>query len=89
MKRDLGTAAIEAGNTIISNGGGKDYRHFVCGSLHRPAQKSVAMKVTEEQPYRGALLIDNQKNNRSDGMTGPKKKPRLHSVKVISVHFTL
>ena len=31
LKRDLDIAAIEAGNAIISNGGGKGFRHFVCG----------------------------------------------------------
>ena len=39
LKRDLEIAAIEAGNAIISNGGGKKYRRFVCGCVSRPARK--------------------------------------------------
>ena len=31
------------------------------------------MKVTEEQPYRSASLMNNRKNNHPDGMKGPKK----------------
>ena len=34
LKRSLEIAALEAGHTIVSNGGGIDYRKFVCGCLH-------------------------------------------------------
>ena len=73
MERDLITAAIEAVNTILLNGGGKDHRHFVCGSLHCPSRPYVAVKVMDKQPYRSVSLISSQRYNRSDGMKGPKK----------------
>ena len=72
LKRDLEVASIDAGHTIISNGG-RNHRRFVCGCLSRPARKSNAMEVTDENPYRHVTLINNRKNNRSDGKKGPKK----------------
>ena len=73
LKRDLEIASIEAGHTIKSNGGRRSNRRFVCGCMSRPARRSYAMEVTPENPYREVLLVNNRKNNRPDGMNGPKK----------------
>jgi len=73
LKRDLEIASLQAGHTIISNGGSRSYRRFVCGCIHRPARRSYAMEVTPENPYREVSLVNNRKNNRPDGLNGPKK----------------
>ena len=73
LKRDLEIAAIEAGHAIWSNGGGKAHRRFVCGCMSRPARRSEAMNVTPDNPYREVSLVNNRRNNRPDGMNGPRK----------------
>ena len=73
LKRDLEIASIAAGHAIISNGGKKSNRRFVCGCMSRPARRSYAMKVTPDNPYREVSLVNNRQNNRPDGMNGPKK----------------
>ncbi len=72
LKRELALAAHKAGNPIVCNGGGAGKREFRCASSFRD-RKSEAMEVTEENPYRSACLINNDKANRREN---GKQKPR-------------
>ena len=81
--RDLMTAAHHAGNSIICNGsqssalgrGGSmivSNKVFRCGVLYRKTRTS-SMAVTVDKPYRQTLLLNDRKNNRSGGLSHPKR----------------
>ena len=92
LKRDLEIASIEAGHTIISNGGKPGNRRLVCGCMSRPARRSYAMEVTQENPYREVSLINNRKNNRPDGIKGPRKsktKASQDQTKLCQFYFVI
>ena len=79
LKWDVMVAAHEAGNPIICNGTQRsssdnfNNRFFKCGMLYRHTRPSRAMELNNENVYRESSLINNRKNNRKDGIHGPKR----------------
>ena len=84
LKKDLESVSYDFGNPITSNGavpGEKDKfgnrsmnnRRFVCGTIGRLKRKSRAMAITDTAQYRESTLINNQKNNRANGLSLPKR----------------
>ena len=76
LKRDICTAAHNAGNPILSNGStGKNRtpcRIFRCPG-HR-SHESRAQPVSAENNYRGTSMVNNDKGNRRvNGKTAPRK----------------
>ena len=50
------------------------------------------MKVAKNKAYRGTSLINNRKNNRPDGMNGPKKvktKAKVDQTDISPFHFVV
>ena len=77
LKRDLEVSAFEQGNPIVSNGSNSNKvgnRVFKCATLFRSTYNTRAMDVTADNPYRDTSLVWNRKNNRRDGIYGPKRK---------------
>ena len=79
IKCDVMVAAQEVGNPIICNGTKRscsdnfNNRFFKCGMLCRHTRPSKAMELNNENVYREFSLVNNRKNNRKDGMHGPKR----------------
>jgi hypothetical protein len=74
--RDLLVAGLEHGNPLVYNGSQKsntNNRVFKCGVLYRSMRPSRAMEVFDKNPLQDTTLINDRKNNREDGIHGPKR----------------
>ena len=70
LKNNLCIAAIESGNPIMVNRGGK-HRHFRCSCQRN--QKFSSTNITSKNSYRNTSLVNNDKGNRRQN---GKEKPR-------------
>jgi hypothetical protein len=79
------------GNPVVGNGGhGTKYkdRHLVCAHCYRVERESVAMEVTEENPYRATSMTNDRRNNRLEGQKGPKRVKTADQSNVCHFKFT-
>ena len=75
LKKDLETAAFEAGSPIISNGGSKAFRLYKCCLSRRRAENKVraALKELNKTPLCDSCLVNDAKCSRSNGRSMSRK----------------
>ena len=100
LKKELETVCFDLGNPIVCNGSqssGKNSdgkrlrnnRRFICGSLGRTTQVSKAQPITATAKYRETSLVNNRKNNRQGGLSGPKRHKRNNNKNTCPFGFTV
>ena len=85
LKRDLSIAAHEnyhttASNCYVKSATGQKSQKFVSAVASHNKKPFTDMKVDADPQYCSTSLINNRKNNRPNGMSGPKRTKRyLHT----------
>ncbi len=78
--RDITVAGYDLRNPIVCNGSQKSNQNsntnncvFRCGQLYRTTRISRAMVASTDNPHRCTTLVNDRKNNRENGIHGPKR----------------